>query len=111
MLPNFLVIAPPKTGSTSLHRYLEAHPEVFMSEQKELRFFIEQRNWNRGLAWYERHFRNAAGAKAVGEASPGYALYPLYQGVPERIASVLGTRCRFLYVVRNPVDRIRSHYL
>ena len=38
-LPNFLVIGAPKAGTTSLHLHLRAHPEVFMSELKEPRFF------------------------------------------------------------------------
>ena len=38
-LPNFLVIGAPKAGTTSLHLHLRAHPEVFMPELKEPRFF------------------------------------------------------------------------
>ena len=38
-LPNFLIIGAPRSGTTSLYHYLKAHPQVFMSKQKELRFF------------------------------------------------------------------------
>src|ERR687896_836451 len=39
MLPTFMIIGAMKAGTTSLHSYLSVHPEVFMSETKELHFF------------------------------------------------------------------------
>lgn len=88
-LPNFLVIGAMKAGTTSMHRYLDAHPDVFMATQKELNFFIEELNWSKGLGWYEERFAEAGDATARGEASPGYAGYPVRRGVPERIAATL----------------------
>ena len=38
-LPNFLVIGAAKSGTTSLHEYLNEHPDVFMSPIKEPGFF------------------------------------------------------------------------
>ena len=38
-LPNVLIIGAMKCGTTSLHHYLDLHPEISMSEQKEVRFF------------------------------------------------------------------------
>ncbi|HEY2986755.1 MAG TPA: sulfotransferase [Candidatus Binatia bacterium] len=49
MLPNFLIIGAAKSGTTSLYRYLRAHPQVFMPARKELCFFVEEENWRRGL--------------------------------------------------------------
>ncbi len=111
-LPNFLVIGAMKAGTTSLYEYLRHHPQVFMPETKEVNFFNPLRNWRRGVAWYEQHF-SAAGpdAVAVGEASTSYTKFPWIDGVPERIASVLGSDVRLIYVVRDPVDRMRSQYL
>lgn len=43
------------------------------------------------------------------EASTGYAKYPVESGVPQRIHDY-GIRPRFVYIVRNPFDRIVSHY-
>ena len=110
MLPNFLVIGAMKGGTTSLYNYLRLHPEVFMPVTKELHYFVAEKNLSRGVGWYERRFREAGDAVAVGEASTDYTKYPLYQGVPERIAERI-PRVRLIYVVRNPVERIRSHYL
>lgn len=108
-LPNFLVIGAMKAGTTSLYHYLRGHPDVFMASIKELDFFAPGGNWGRGLRWYGRHFDGAGSAIAVGEASTAYTKYPVVPQVPERIAEHLPS-CRFIYVLRDPIDRIRSHY-
>jgi hypothetical protein len=110
VLPNFLIIGTMKGGTTSLYNYLSVHPEVFMSETKELHYFVAEKNFPRGVGWYERQFREAGEAIAVGEASPDYTKYPLHRGVPERIAELVPD-VRLIYVIRNPLERIRSHYL
>lgn len=110
MLPNFLVIGAMKAGTTSLHRYLRAHPQVFMPEEKELDFFVAERHWGRGRGWYEAQFTEAAGAVAVGEASPTYSMHPEFSGVPDRVAELL-PEVRLVYCVRHPIERMRSHYL
>lgn len=110
MLPNFLVIGAQKAGTTALHNYLSAHPQTFMSRPKELKFFIVEGNWDQGVDWYAAHFEQAPErALAVGEASPDYARVPRFGGVPERIQAVL-PEARLIYVVRRPLDRIRSAY-
>lgn len=40
-LPNLVIIGAAKCGTTSLHYYLSLHPEIFMSEIKEPRFFVD----------------------------------------------------------------------
>jgi Sulfotransferase family len=110
-LPTFLVIGAMKAGTTSLYHYLRDHPQVFMPDTKEVNFFNPLRNWRRGVGWYEACFRDApAGTLAVGEASTSYTKYPWIEGVPERIATVLGD-VRLIYVVRHPIERMRSQYL
>ena len=109
MLPTFLVIGAMKAGTTSLHAYLSSHPDVFMSEPKELDFFVEGRNWDRGLGWYEDRFAGAGAAAARGEASTNYTKDPFFGGVPERIHSVIPD-VRLVYVVRHPIRRMVSEY-
>lgn len=109
-LPNFLVIGAMKSGTTSLFHYLQSHPQVFMSPLKEVDFFSAELNWDRGLDWYRRQFSGAGpGVTAIGEASTSYTKYPEYAGVAERIARTL-PEARLIYVVRDPIARIRSHY-
>lgn len=106
MRPNLLVIGAAKCGTTSLHEYLDAHPQIAMSRQKELDFFVAEKNWGRGLDWYEAQFRPA---QVRGETSPSYSAYPFYSGVPERIRDVL-PEARIVYLVRDPIERIVSHF-
>jgi len=107
-LPNLIVIGAMKCATTSLHYYLGLHPEVFMSQEKELNFFIREGNWHKGLEWYRSHF--VGDAKVYGESSPNYANYPFSQGVPERIHTLV-PEAKLIYIVRDPIDRIISHYV
>ncbi|MGI9557566.1 MAG: sulfotransferase family protein [Solirubrobacterales bacterium] len=107
-LPNLLIIGAQKCGTSGLHYYLGLHPEVSMSKPKELNFFIEERNWPRGAAWYARHFD--ARASVRGEASPNYTAYPQHMGVPERAASLVPD-ARIIYIVRDPLERIEAHWV
>jgi len=107
VLPNLIVIGAAKSGTTSLHEYLDLHPEISMSREKELNFFVEELNWSRGREWYERQFESAP---VRGESSPAYTAYPLRSGVPERMAATLAD-VRLVYLVRDPIERIVSHYV
>lgn len=109
-LPTFLVIGAQKSGTTSLYRYLQGHPDVFLPDWKEPGFFVEEQTWTRGLEWYESLFRGAGDAKARGEASTAYTMFPFFAGVPERIRSVVPD-VRLVYVLRDPVERMRSAYV
>lgn len=109
-LPDFLVIGAMKGGTTALHAHLRLHPGIWMPGQKELDFFCAQGNWSRGLSWYEAEFAPAPAGAVLGEASPNYAKLPVFDGVPERIARTLPD-VRLVYVLRHPIDRMRSHWL
>jgi hypothetical protein len=108
-LPNFLVIGAMRAGSTSLHAALSGHPEIYMTKPKELHFFVAERNWPRGLEWYTRHFTPGANHLARGEASVTYSQFPQFRGVAERAASVVPD-ARIVYLVRDPLARMRSQY-
>ncbi|MDP8959198.1 MAG: sulfotransferase domain-containing protein [Actinomycetota bacterium] len=107
-LPNFLIIGAIKAGTTSLWSYLRDHPQVFVASAKEPHFF--SRNWELGREWYEHHFENAGDSLAVGEGSTSYSKYPHEGPVPARMAKVI-PGVRLIYMVRHPIERIRSHYV
>jgi hypothetical protein len=107
--PNLIVIGGLKCGTTSLHHYLNLHPEIAMSRPKELNFFVEELNWPLGRDWYASHFDPAAPVR--GESSPHYTNLPAFRGVAERMREVLGKDVRLIYMVRDPIDRMLSHYL
>jgi sulfotransferase family protein len=108
-LPSFIVIGTMKGGTTSLYHYVRDHPEIAMPRIKELDFFVDELNWSRGVEWYREQF--AAGGKSGvrGEASTSYTKFPRYQGVSARMAKVVPD-VRLIYVLRDPVERMRSHY-
>jgi len=103
------VIGAMKAGTTSLHAYLGAHPDVYMAEPKELDFFLDDGNWRRGVEWYRERFIGGLGAAARGEASPSYTKYPAVPHVPERIAALLPD-VRLVYLVRDPIERMQSQW-
>ena len=104
MLPNFLICGSIKGGSTALYNCLKMHPDIFLARQKELDFFI--RNYKKGINWYEEHFSQWNGQKAVGEAT---AYYINWSGCPKRIASVIPD-AKLIFIFRNPIDRLYSDY-
>ncbi len=108
-LPNLIIIGGLKCGTTSLHHYLNLHPEIAMSRPKELNFFVSELNWPLGRDWYAGHFDPSA--RIRGESSPHYTNRPSFNGVPGRMRELLGSDVRLVYVVRDPIDRMLSHYL
>lgn len=107
MLPDFVVIGAMKGGTTSLYEYLKQHPDIGMSDMKELNYFVEEQNLVRGRDWYESQFNGAA--RLHGEASPNYSKYPTFAGVPERMHDLI-PNVRLIYILRDPIARIVSHY-
>ena len=89
-LPNLVVIGGLKCGTTSVHHYLNLHPEVEMSRPKELNFFVSELNWTLGQEWYASHFSGRASVR--GESSPHYTNRPRFDGVAERMRSLLRRR-------------------
>lgn len=113
-LPTFLIIGAMKSGTTSLHRYLDQHPQIQMSARKEPSFFSGP---EAGIPYtlsrvsdvkqYEELFDPTVEVR--GEASPNYTIYPRRQGVPERIKRLV-PKAKLIYIVRDPIDRTVSHY-
>tara|TARA_B100001115_G_C15844390_1_gene424549 strand:- start:1476 stop:2381 length:906 start_codon:yes stop_codon:yes gene_type:complete len=120
-LPNFLIVGAAKSGTTSLHNYLNQHPEIFMPDfndkgenVKEPQFFVRDSvqtrihfgvwNWNE----YIRLFRKSNGYKAIGEASVFYLYYS-----KEAILNIkkhLGKDVKIIIILRNPIYRAFSAY-
>lgn len=103
-LPNFLILGPTKSGSTSLYEYLRQHPDVFMAADKEPMYFST--NWRRGRDWYESLFEGWSGQKAIGEASTWYLHHPR---VASRVKETI-PGARLVFVFRDPVERLWSDY-
>lgn len=110
-VPNFFIIGAHKAGTTSLYNYLRAHPQVFMSADKEpvhlTRPDFDEPSVQRE---YLALFDDAGDAVAVGEACTRKAWFPVFTGAAERIAR-LSPGARIIYLLRDPIERMRSHYV
>jgi hypothetical protein len=106
-LPNLIIIGAMKCATTSLHFYLDRHPEISMSRQKELNFFSWEEVWERGEEWYRTWFD--PGAPVRGEASPSYSNFPRFKDVPARMQGLV-PKAKLIYLVRDPLRRLLSHY-
>jgi hypothetical protein len=117
--PNLFIIGAMKSGTTSLHSYLNTHPSIFMCEPKEPCYFVHpsQLNWpdmKQLRLWdhekrYLELFEPAEGATILGESSTLYAKLPHITDIPERIAQ-FNPDASFIYIMRDPVERTISHY-
>lgn len=134
-LPNFFIVGAMKAGTTSLYQHLRIHPDIFMSPVKEPRYFspdcwdrspgrLKSRrcqvyqsqstaSWKHSVTiteWndYLRLFEPAQGQgkKAIGEATPHYLQSPM---APESISRQIPD-ARIIAILRNPLDRARSHH-
>ncbi|MCC6312615.1 MAG: sulfotransferase [Thermomicrobiales bacterium] len=103
--PDFIVIGAQRSGSTSLYRYLTAHPRIAPATRKEVHYF--SLHHERGRAWYRRQFPHQATLGTItGEATPYYLFHP---HAPGRVR-MEAPQARLLAILRNPVDRAYSHY-
>jgi Sulfotransferase family len=107
--PNLFVVGAPKSGTTSLWRWLGEHPEIFMSPVKEPRFFSGSRSLRSvtDRESYLRLFADARSEKLRGEATPSYLAR---KRVPEAIRAV-SPEARIVISLREPVDWTHSAYL
>ena len=108
MLPTFITIGAMKCGTHSLHQYLDLHPEIAMSQRKELNFFLTEAKFAQGLEWYSAQI--AGNGTARGESSPNYSKCHMFPGVAERMHATLPD-IKLIYLVRDPVERAVSHYV
>jgi|SRR5699024_7162410 len=118
--PNFFIAGVSKCGTTSLHNYMDLHPDVFMSGTKEPHYFIkdilefphkgpgdrQRKNIVDSIEEYRELFQDVTHEKIVGESSADY-LY--YSDSAEKIKAY-SPDAKIVFILRNPVDRAYSAY-
>jgi len=108
--PNFFLVGTTKGGTSTLHRWLIQHPDIYLPARKELHYFCEcpDRGLNaiRRADDYGEVFQDAT-EPVVGEATPCYMYYP---GVATAIKNAYPDS-RILISLRDPAERFWSHYL
>ncbi len=116
-VPDFFIIGHEKCGTTALYRILSSHPQVFMPELKEPRWFVRDPDATpagggagvlpRTLADYLALFADAGPDQVAGEASPQYIRS---ETAAARIAEV-SPQARAIAILREPVSFLRSFHL
>jgi hypothetical protein len=118
-VPDFFIVGSPRTGTTSLHRMLREHPQIYMPELKEPRF-LEGELWRRPdpampreslypttLEDYLALFDDAAPEQLAGEASPSY----LWSALAASNIAELQPAARIVATLREPASFVRSFHL
>ena len=113
--PNLLIVGAAKSGTTSLHNYLNQHHDVFMCKPKEPHFLINNEIGTERISvgvsekkLYEKLFLDGENLKYRGESSVMYLMYP--EIVIPKIKEYLGNDVKIIIMLRNPVERAYSGY-
>ncbi len=107
-LPNFMCLGVQRSGTTTLYHLLKQHPEIYVSPNKETKFFQYDELYEKGIDYYSsRYFKDAANQKAIGETDPCYIYFTK---TAKRIHDNLGDKMKFIVIFRNPVNRAYSQY-
>lgn len=122
MFPNLFLVGAMKAGTSSLHEYLQQHPEIYMSPMKEPQYFAPHRlrtgeYWGMGnpypepgIDWYLRLFSEVGDeVKYAGESSTSYTSAPSVRDCEIRIWQ-FNPHAKIIYLLRDPIERCISHY-
>jgi hypothetical protein len=102
-LPGFMGVGPPRTATTWLHAALSGHVGL-PKGVKETHFFVWE--YDRGVDWYKEFFRDCPPELPIGEFDPTCFDRPQAR---DRIAHHI-PNCKIIVTLRNPVERVWSHY-
>jgi len=105
MLPTCVIIGAQKCGTTSLHAYLDEHPDIGGSQTKEVRYF-DQPDGAHSVLWYRAHFPLRGRFRFAIESSPYYLFHPR---APQRMSALIPD-AKLIALLRDPVARAYSHY-
>jgi hypothetical protein len=110
-----LIIGAMKCGTTSLFNYLSEHPEIAPCRYKEPHFFENPDCFYKGFDYYQSLWDwNPDIHKIALEATPAYTKFthPKNLNAAENIFQIqtdTNTNFKFIYIMRNPLERIESH--
>ncbi len=122
MKNNLIIGGASKSGTTALYYYLRQHPEVCLSEKKELHYFsrkyLEKYTNGPGDKYviaeipntydaFLDSFAHCANHKLRIDISPSYLFH--YKSADEIVKKV--GKVKAVFILRNPVDKIYSQYM
>lgn len=111
---DFIGIGAAKSGTTWLADALRQHPDIFIPEKKELRYFyktelhtqIPNYRYEKPISWYHSFFKQADPDKVKGEISPHYFV------ASDAVENIYryNQNIKIIAALRNPVERLVSDY-
>lgn len=108
-LPNLFIPGAAKSGTSTLHELLDKHPDICMSSIKEAVYWdkdcLNQLNFKK-KEWYSNLFYDKK-AHVFGESTTSYMYYPEFI---VNIKMNYKISPKFIFILRNPIDRCYSHY-
>ena len=105
--PEFFIVGAPRTGTTSLHEYLNEIPEIFMCP-KECGYFSKFSIGRiESLQEYKNLFMDATSDQLIGEST---AIYLRDPETPGKIYKA-NNKAKIIIMLRDPIERAYSHYL
>ncbi len=107
---DFMIIGAMKSGTTTLSQILSMHPEVCFCETKEPHYFSKSPDWRKDLEDYKSLY-HPTNNQICGEASTTYTCYPEFNKDVWQVLYDFNPKLKFIYIMRDPVDRIVSHYM
>lgn len=103
------IIGAMKSGTTTLYRYLAQHPQLLTNRfQKECEFFSQPEAPSDTKPYFRQYLKLPLVRQIALDGSTGYSKMPAFPNVAERLKALPG-RKHFLYILRDPVDRVESH--
>ena len=114
-IPDFFIVGQHKSGTTALYEMLRRHPQIYMPDLKEPRFFASDLRPLMGsntalpdtFEDYTALFEPAAEWQRVGEASPSY----LRSRVAAARIAEMNRDARIIAILREPASLVRSLHL
>lgn len=119
--PDLFIVGVAKCGTSSLHDYLNLHPDINMSEPKEPHYMLKDyfnrfdlkgpgdreriNNYSLNDSYFELFNDEIL---INGESSPGYFSLPEYS-IPK--IKEINPSSKIIIILRNPVERVFSSYL
>lgn len=104
--PAFFVLGVQKSGTSTLHNWLNQNPNISLPTLKETHFFSDESHFQKGLTWYNSWFSNNQSKIRV-EIDPSYIFV---KESAERLSKTVYPAPSFIIIFRDPLTRAYSHY-
>jgi hypothetical protein len=103
---DFAIVGAPKAATTSLVDYLRSHADIFLPEQKEIPYFVDDEAFAQGVAYLDSVYAGVRKGQKVGIAH----VHMLHADKPADRLRAHSPDAKIIAVLREPVDRAYSAF-